>query len=224
MRRGKIDWDNPEEVKEYKRLYYQKNREKRLEQQKKYNQKNKEKIAEYQAEYYADWYQKNKDKVKERIAEYNSTPKGRAVYLCKGYVQADRKANRGKCTLTSDWILERILTQPCAHCGKTGWKIIGCNRLDNSLPHTPDNVEPCCWECNSSLDKKERSKPVYQYTKDGELVKVWESACEAERNGFTQCHIADCCNKKIKTHKGYIWSYEPLIINKVNNISSVKIS
>lgn len=158
------------------------------------------------------WKAKNKEKIAEHQATFRKTPRGRASMLLTEYRREDKKRNRGECTLTVDWIVDNIFSQPCAHCGKTGWKIIGCNRLDNSLPHTPDNVEPCCWECNSSLDKKERSKPVYQYTKDGELVRVWESACECGRNGFIQCHIADCCNKKLKTHNGYIWSYEPLAI------------
>lgn len=207
-------------LKEYHAKRYQEKKEKIAKQRAEYRQNNKEKIAEYHAE----WRKNNPDKQKKYSAKRRETPIGRARMLLGAYKKEDKNANRGECTLTADWIVENIFSQPCAHCGKTGWKIIGCNRLDNSLPHIPNNVEPCCWECNSSLDKKERSKPVYQHTKDGELVKVWESACEAGRNGFTQCHIADCCNKKLKTHKGFIWSYEPLIINKVNNISNVKIS
>lgn len=201
--------------KEYNKQYYQDNKEKFAE----YYQNNKEKIAKKKAKYNAEYRQNNKEKIAKKQAEYHvkyhSTPKGRAVMLLTGYRREDKKRNRGECTLTADWIVEHIFSQPCAHCGKTGWKIIGCNRLDNSLPHAPDNVEPCCWECNSSLDKKERSKPVYQYTLDGELVKVWPSTMECGKNGFTQCHIADCCNKKNKTHKGFIWSYEPIINNKV---------
>lgn len=156
------------------------------------------------------WYQKNKEKIVEQKAEYQSTPKGRAVNLVGTYRRADKDANRGECTITAEWIVEHIFTQPCAHCGKAGWKIIGCNRLDDSLPHTPDNVEPCCWECNTKLEIESQKKVVYQYTKDGKLVKVWESTMECGRNGFNHCHVSSCCNGKRKTHKGCIWSYVPL--------------
>ena len=46
------------------------------------------------------------------------------------------------------WIVENIYTKPCPHCGETDWHNLGCNRLDNSKPHTIDNVEPCCFHCN----------------------------------------------------------------------------
>ncbi len=140
---------------------------------------------------------------------YN-TLKGRANNLVSRYETQDKRHNKGKCTLTPQWIIENILSKPCAHCGETDWHKIGCNRLDNSLPHTPDNVEPCCWDCNNKLGNKEKSKPVYQYTKNGELVKIWPSTNECGRNGYSQECVSLCCNGKHKTHKGYIWSYEPL--------------
>lgn len=51
------------------------------------------------------------------------------------------------------------------------------------------------------------SKQVMQLTLDGELIKIWDSANECERNGFCQGHISECCNGKRKTHKGFIWKY-----------------
>lgn len=130
--------------------YRQNNKEKFAEYDAKWRQNNKEKIAKRNAEY----RQNNKEKITEYNAKYRLTPKGRAVNLVGTYKQEDKKYNRGECTLTADWIVEHIFNQPCAHCGKTGWKTIGCNRLDNSLPHTPDNVEPCCAECNKKLPRK----------------------------------------------------------------------
>lgn len=155
-------------------------------------------------------YQENRNEVLALRSEYRSTTIGRANYLLNAYRQLDKKYNRGECTLTVEFILEHIFTQPCTHCGETDWHKLGVNRLDNNLPHTPDNVEPCCWKCNIRLQSKENSKTVYQYTLDGELVKIWPSATECGRNGFYQGHITDCCNGKRKSHKGYRWSYEPL--------------
>ena len=51
------------------------------------------------------------------------------------------------------------------------------------------------------------SKQVYQYTKDEKLVAIWKSVNECKRNGFCKSHISACCNGKLKSHKGYIWSY-----------------
>ena len=52
------------------------------------------------------------------------------------------------------------------------------------------------------------SKPVLQLSLDGELIREWPSAKEAERNGFNQCNICQCCNGKQKTHKGFRWMYK----------------
>jgi hypothetical protein len=56
------------------------------------------------------------------------------------------------------------------------------------------------------------SKPVYQYTKNGTLVKAWFSAIQAERSGegFSKTSISKCCVGKGKYHKGYIWSFTEL--------------
>lgn len=50
------------------------------------------------------------------------------------------------------------------------------------------------------------SKAVGAY-KDGELVMIFPSTMEAQRNGFSCHHISSCCRGKRKTHKGYTWRY-----------------
>lgn len=145
-------------------------------------------------------------------SERRNTLLGRAEHLLMRYKQSDKIYNRGDSDLTPQWIVEHIFSQPCAHCGATDWKILGCNRLDNSKPHTMDNVEPCCWKCNQQLQQKDSSKQVFQYTIDGKLIKIWDSTNECGRNGFDQSTVAACCRGDygFKTHKGYKWSYEPL--------------
>lgn len=165
-----------EERKEYDRRRYQAKREKILEHNKQYRKENAEKLKKYyqdnaeqikerKKQYYRDnaerfkeqakqYRQDNAEHYKEYKKQYYRTPIGRASHLLGAYNQMDRKANRGQGDLTAKWIVERIFSQPCAHCGKEGWDVIGCNRLDNSLPHTMDNVEPCCLECNIKLPKK----------------------------------------------------------------------
>lgn len=109
------------------------------------------------AEYHREWYLKNRERIIEKskkncnTKERYKTPYYRAVYLLASYNNNDKKYNRGKGDLTADWIVDNILFKPCVHCGKEGWNIIGCNRLDNNKPHTKDNVEPCCFKCNRKL-------------------------------------------------------------------------
>lgn len=102
---------------------------------------------------------------KECIRELSKTPMGRACSLVCGYNGMDKKHGRGKGNLTGKWVYDNILFKPCAHCGKEGWQVIGCNRLDNSKPHTKDNVEPCCKECNLKLAAKEFIKYNKQFNR-----------------------------------------------------------
>jgi len=72
-----------------------------------------------------------------------------------------------------------------------------------------DNLE---W-CDSSYNMNySNSKKVYQYTKEGELVKEWDSLRSVSDAGFTSSTVSNCCNgnKGIKSHKDYIWSYNNL--------------
>ena len=146
-----------DERKEYNRKYYQENAERIKEQKKQYYQNNAERIKEQNKQYYQNNAERLKEHQKQYDKQYNKTPMGRASYLLGRYNQNDKKYNRGKGDLTTKWIVENIFTKPCAHCGKKGWQVIGCNRLDNSLPHTMDNVEPCCKECNDRLPKKKET-------------------------------------------------------------------
>lgn len=102
-----------------------------------------------------EYYQANREKYlvyyKNYYKEHKNTPISRAKILLSRYNQKDKINNRGKGDLTSKWIVENIFSKPCVHCGKKGWEIIGCNRLDNSKPHTKDNVEPCCKKCNIKI-------------------------------------------------------------------------
>lgn len=114
----------------------------------------------------------NKEKYSNRIKQYFNTPMGRASRLVQAYKVADKKQNRGECTITAKWIVDNIFSKPCVHCGKEGWKVIGCNRIDNSKPHTEDNVEPCCAECNKKLAGLYRKNIIYNYEN---LVKIIEN-------------------------------------------------
>lgn len=134
----------------------------RKEYMKEYNEANKEHINERKKEYYKEYYKTKKEHRKKYMKEYDKTPMGRASNLISRYKQSDKKYNRGKCTLTPQWIVDNIFSKPCIYCGVEGWDIIGCDRIDNDKPHTPDNVVPCCGECN----KKRGTKPFEEFLKE----------------------------------------------------------
>ena len=55
---------------------------------------------------------------------------------------------------------------------------------------------------------KKKSKPVLQYTLEGNFIKEWKSVTECGINGYNQGHVAACCRGERKTHRGFIWEYK----------------
>lgn len=76
-----------------------------------------------------------------------------------------------------------------------------CSRLYNIMYGTGINRRAM-----KAINGKQ-SKKVGQYSKDGVLLKVWESAMECGRNNFGQGNVTNCCNGKLATYKGFIWKY-----------------
>lgn len=205
-------------TKEYNRQYYLKHKEEIKSRSAEWKKNNKERAYETWKLYYEEnketivnrsrqWYTENKEKSSETKSKYRNTPMGRACKLYWKYNQMDINAGRGLGDLTPEWIASNILTKPCAHCGEADWHKIGCNRLDNSKPHTMDNVEPCCYKCNVKLAVKDNSKKVCQYTLDGVLVKIWPSTAECGRNGFSRSSVSRCCNNIKETYEGFKWQF-----------------
>lgn len=93
---------------------------------------------------------------------------------------------------------------------------------ENPSNNHVENLEYCTHQYNLTYgtvlhrrskkmrNRKDLSRPVLQYTKDGEFVKEWPSSKEAERHGFDHNYINKCCKgiKNYKTHKGFIWRYK----------------
>ena len=161
---NKIDWKNVDEVKEYYHQNYLKNKKRKNEQSHQYYINNKEKCNNASSL----WRVNNQEKAKAIQKKYRDTHKDviekwkkenpqylRATNLVQIYKRNDKNANRGECTLSPQWIIDNIFTQPCIYCKRIeGWDKIGCDRKDSSLPHTPDNVVPCCQHCNCKKGTK----------------------------------------------------------------------
>ena len=60
-----------------------------------------------------------------------------------------------------------------------------------------------------AINGKKNSIPILQFSKDGTLIKEWQSAYEAERKlGIPQPNICNCLKDKIKSAGGFVWRYK----------------
>ena len=149
--------EHKEYYKEYYKRWQQEHREERLESAKQYRKEHQEERAEY-------------DK------QYHQTPYGRALHLINSYRQNDRKYNRGECTLTVKWMVDNIFTRSCLYCGESDWRKLGTDRINNSKPHTIENVVCCCKKCNDKRKKKDILDFAYSIgAKDSDGLVVWSS-------------------------------------------------
>lgn len=61
---------------------------------------------------------------------------------------------------------------------------------------------------NRKGEKHPRSRRVAQYSKDGELIKIWNCMSDAARETNTNVSkICECCNGTRKSSNGFIWKY-----------------
>lgn len=81
------------------------------------------------------------------------------------------------------------------------------NRLENlSLMSHKDNIN---WGTRTERMAKSKSKSVFQYDLNGNLIKEFPSTIEVERQlGFSQGNISLCCTGKYKTCGGFIWKFK----------------
>ena len=156
----------------------------------------------------------------EKAKRYRATKIGRAKSLIYGYRREDRKYNRGECELTEQQLIN-LWNNGCFWCGETDWHKLGAHRIDNSKPHTIDNVVCSCWTCNNmrysvgrkvkiKKEKKEtiyNRKPVVQYTIEGQFIAEYPSASEAERQTKITT-ITKCCRGIQKKAGGYVWKWK----------------
>ena len=89
------------------------------------------------------------------------------------------------------------------------------NHIDeNKANNSASNLEWCTYEENlnhgtrNARSTKARSKLVGQYTLEGNLVKIWQSTMEVERQlGFNNSNISAAARGKYKTAYGFVWKY-----------------
>ena len=89
---------------------------------------------------------------------------------------------------------------------------------ENKTNNRVQNLEWCTNEYNhnygtineriaKAMINGKLSKPVLQFTLDGEFIREWPSTAECGRNGFNHQLVSACCQGKRKSHKGFKWCY-----------------
>ena len=137
------------------------NREKAKNRSKKWYEEHKEYTVKRNSEYiqqHPEIKQKSqrnyRESHKEEIKKYNTSKEGRASHQAVTYKTQDLRHNRGVSTITQKWILENIYNNKCIYCKCDDWRELGCDRIDNNKPHTPENVVCSCRKCNAKRGKK----------------------------------------------------------------------
>lgn len=60
---------------------------------------------------------------------------------------------------------------------------------------------------NAKRFTEEYGKKVCCKEKNGKIVKIYPSARSTKKDGFIGTHVSDVCNKKRKSHGGFLWEY-----------------
>ena len=160
------------------------------------------------------------------IKEYpiESQKKDKAQKLKARYNDLDKKKFGVKNDLDANWILEHIINSKCEYCGKTDWIELGCDRIDNSKPHTKDNVICACGRCNvmrgdwfsvdemkeigETIKRIEKRNTVYKVAKrkgkriakidnEGNIIKIYPSIIETTVDGYNRCCVGKACSSYV---------------------------
>lgn len=83
------------------------------------------------------------------------------------------------------------------------------NCVENLNLMTPkENIN---WGTNRQRAAEKYKKTLYQYDKNNNLICVFDSIKSAcEKYNIFQGNISSCCSGRMKTYKGYKWSFNPL--------------
>lgn len=120
-----------------------------------------EKMKQWRAdnpEYKKHWHAEHRDEQIEKMKQYNATIEGYARVIRNSNLQSDRKygrigANEDPLPTIEQYI--ELLQQPDFYDGKQyPFNEMGLDRIDNSKPHTLDNVVPATTEHNRQRHTK----------------------------------------------------------------------
>ena len=126
-----------------------------------------------------NYQRRHKEDQRKRMKDYHETKAGRATNLLAAYIQMDLEKHGVRPFLNQEDIIRKCFEpeSKCVYCGKTDWKELGLDRIDNDKPHDRWNTVCCCRSCNSQRHRKSL----------GEYITIkgmsWQEFME--RNGMT---------------------------------------
>lgn len=101
---------------------------------------------------------KTRAEKREREKIYRNSFNGRAVELAKGYRKQDKINGFDiENNIDTKWVIDNIFSSKCIYCGDSDWHHLGADRIDNKVPHIPDNVVCACKVCNCERQCRELS-------------------------------------------------------------------
>lgn len=122
-----------------------------------------------------------------------------AVTLHKNGLKRTVKVHR----LVAEHFISNPLNLPCIN-----------HKDENKLNNNVDNLEWCTVKYNSNYnnaqERKAKScwKPIYQLDLNGNVIKLWDSPTEVEKElGILKSSISNQIAGRIKTAGGYLWRY-----------------
>ena len=142
-----------------------------------------------------------------KSVNYNKTDKEKILKNGKdrgGYLQVNLwKNGNGKKYLIHRLVAEAFIDNPN---NLPQIDHINTNKTDNRVC----NLRWCTQKENNNnhLTVEKRSKPILQFTKNGEFIRKWKSATDIEREiGIDNSSVSKCCNGKLKSSGGFKWQY-----------------
>lgn len=63
-----------------------------------------------------------------------------------------------------------------------------------------------CWMSQNDNVRKARSRPIAQYTLDGEFIRVWKSGVEVIKHYGVK--VSGVCDKPTRSMRGFRWRYK----------------
>ena len=98
----------------------------------------------------------NKESLKEYSKAHNRTPKGKYTKIKRG-----AKVREINFAVPFQIYESKLWGEPCHYCG-VDIEVTGLDRKDSNKGYTPDNVVPCCYDCN----RKKSTKPYEQFLEE----------------------------------------------------------
>ena len=148
-------------------------------------------------EQYEEWIGKTIDKLEKYDGELPTTRKIYCIEEDKVYDSAEQLASHLK-----------LKDKSCIYdvCNKISYSTKNKHLLwyDDYINMSKEDIKNYVELCKLKI----KSKKVYQYDKNLNLIHIWNSIRECERNGFSRKIVSDCCNNKREIYENYIWKFE----------------